>query len=51
MFETFLNWITGRKHTSHRSTVEGWTLFMGREAAELWLDALKARDTAKLSNA
>lgn len=31
--------------------IEAWSLQVGREAAELWVQALSARDTAKLSNA
>ncbi|HKX36180.1 MAG TPA: hypothetical protein VJM79_05875 [Rhizorhapis sp.] len=31
--------------------IEGWSLQVGREAAELWVQALSTRDTARLSNA
>ena len=31
--------------------VEAWSLQVGRDAAELWVQALSARDTARLSNA
>ncbi len=31
--------------------IEGWSLQVGREAAELWVQALSSRDTARLSNA
>lgn len=31
--------------------IEAWTLQVGRDAAQLWVQALAARDTARLSNA
>jgi hypothetical protein len=34
-----------------RAAIEAWSLFMGRDAAELWLEALISRDAAPLSNA
>ena len=34
-----------------RDKIEAWSLQVGREAAELWVQALSARDTARLSNA
>jgi len=36
---------------ARREKVEAWSLHFGREAAELWVQALSARDTARLSNA
>jgi len=35
--------------TWRRDAIEGWSLFMGREAAELWLDALASRETPQPS--
>lgn len=44
--------IVGNVPTSdRRAAIEGWSLFMGRDAAELWLDALAHRDASRLSNA
>ena len=34
-----------------REKIEAWSLHVGREAAELWVQALSARDTTRLSNA
>lgn len=34
-----------------RVMVEAWTLVMGRDAADLWLEALSSRDASRLSNA
>jgi hypothetical protein len=34
-----------------RDKIEAWSLHFGREAAELWVQAQSARDTARLSNA
>ena len=31
--------------------VEAWSLVMGRESAELWLEALSSRDASQLFNA
>lgn len=30
---------------------EAWSLHVGRDAAQLWVQALASRDTARLSNA
>ena len=30
---------------ARRDALEAWSLFMGREAAQLWLDALASRET------
>ncbi len=41
-----------QKHVQERQQkIEAWSLQVGREAAELWVQALSARDTARLSNA
>ena len=34
-----------------REQIEAWALQVGREAAELWVQALSARNAARLSNA
>jgi hypothetical protein len=34
-----------------RETIESWSIQVGRDAAQLWVLALAARDTARLSNA
>ena len=34
-----------------RDKIDAWSLQFGREAAELWVQALSARDTARLFNA
>lgn len=34
-----------------RAMIEAWTLVMGRDAAELWLEALSSPDASRLSNA
>lgn len=36
---------------AEREMLEAWSLHFGREGAELWVEALSARDTARLSNA
>ena len=40
-----------RRIQIERASIEGWSLHFGREGAELWVEALAARDTARLSNA
>jgi hypothetical protein len=40
-----------RRAQCERASVEAWSLHIGREAAELWVEALAARDAARLSNA
>jgi hypothetical protein len=36
---------------SEQASIDAWSLHFGREAAALWVEALSARDTARLSNA
>jgi len=36
---------------NERAAIEAWSLHFGREAAELWVQALSVRDAARLSNA
>ncbi len=33
-----------------REAIEAWSLFMGREAAELWLEALSSREAPQPSH-
>ena len=40
-----------RRVQVERASMEGWSLHFGRDAAQLWIDALAARDAARLSNA
>ena len=40
-----------KKAQEHRETIEAWSIQVGRDAARLWVLALAARDTARLSNA
>ena len=42
---------THRKLRAQRDAIEGWTVFFGREAAELWVQAQFERDAAPLSKA
>jgi hypothetical protein len=42
---------TRRAAEDRRVLVEAWSLVMGRDAAELWLEALSSRDASRLSNA
>ena len=41
-----------RRHLeAEQATIEAWSLHFGREGAELWVQALSARDAGRLSNA
>ena len=40
-----------KKAQEHGETIEAWSIQVGRDAAQLWVQALAARDTARLSNA
>jgi hypothetical protein len=40
-----------RRLEIERASLDAWSLHCGREAAELWIEALAARDAARLSNA
>ena len=40
-----------RRLEIERASLDAWSLHCGREAAELWVEALAARDAARLSNA
>ena len=40
-----------RRIRAERASIEAWSLHMGRDAAELWVKALAARDAARLSKA
>ena len=40
-----------RDAQERRAMVEAWSLVMGRDSAELWLEALSSRDASRLSNA
>ncbi len=39
------------RRREQRERIEAWSLLVGREAAELWVQSLSARDTVRLSNA
>jgi hypothetical protein len=49
--QIFSGRVKRRRARSERISVEAWSLHIGREAAELWVEALAARDAARLSNA
>ena len=55
MFKLIADHFAGRAAQRHvqeqQAKIEAWSLQVGREAAELWVQALSTRDTAKLSNA
>lgn len=55
MFKLMVDRIAGRtaqrRVQEQQAKIEAWSLQVGREAAELWVQALSDRDTAKLSNA
>lgn len=40
-----------KEEQERRAMLEAWSLVMGRESAELWLEALSNRDASQLSNA
>ena len=40
-----------RRMHAEQASFEAWSLHFGRDAAALWVEALSARDTARLSNA
>ncbi len=40
-----------RRVQDEQASIEAWSLHFGREAAALWVEALAARDAARLSNA
>ncbi len=42
---------TRRKLREQRDAIEGWTVFFGREAAQLWVQAQSERNIARPSNA
>jgi hypothetical protein len=42
---------TQKQAQEQQQKIEAWSLQVGREAAKLWVQALSARDTARLSNA
>ena len=42
---------TKKEARERRAMVEAWSLVMGHESAELWLEALTSRDASRLSNA
>jgi hypothetical protein len=42
---------TRKSAEDRRAMVEAWSLIMGRDSAELWLEALSSRDASRLSNA
>jgi hypothetical protein len=49
--QIFSGRVKRRRVQCERASIEAWSLHIGREAAELWVEALAARDTARLSNA
>jgi len=49
--QVFAARVMRRRLQCERASVEAWSLHIGREAAELWVEALAARDAARLSNA
>jgi hypothetical protein len=40
-----------RRAEIEHASIEGWALHFGRDAAQLWVEAMAARDAARLSNA
>lgn len=42
---------TEKRLREQQEQIEAWSLQVGRDAAELWVQALSSRDAARLSNA
>jgi hypothetical protein len=49
--QSLANRTADKRVQEQQQKIEAWSLQVGREAAELWVQALSARDTARLSNA
>lgn len=43
--------IAQKRMREEQEAIEAWSLQVGREAAQLWVQALSARDAGRLSNA
>lgn len=51
MIDRIRRFAVRRDTQERRAMVEAWSLVMGRESAELWLEALSSRDASQLFNA
>lgn len=49
--QIFATCATRRRAENERASIDAWALHFGREGAELWIQAMAARDAARLSNA